>query len=217
MTDLHNHCPAEDNCPWFAEVLALRQTVVTDPLTSLFNVRHFKETLPQEMERTRRNHSPTALLMLDLDHFKHVNDTYGHEAGNQVLKCVAAIIKHNTRTLDTACRYGGEEFVLILPSTHLAMAVNVGERIIQDIRQTDITLDSGRTIHVTCSVGISVFEHHHPQTQTQLIEHADQHLYAAKQAGRDRVSYDVPKPPESAVNSDERGAISSLFGGSDDD
>ena len=125
-------CPVgESNCCWIDEVQNLQQQVaelselvLTDGLTGLYNLRHFKKVLLAEMDRSKRSGIPTCLVMIDLDHFKDVNDTYGHETGNLVLKNVADILTSELRTTDVVCRYGGEEFVVVFPEHVPAILAN---------------------------------------------------------------------------------------------
>ena len=166
------HCPVgESHCILFDEVTTLRKQVVTDPLTGLFNVRHFRKSLEHELERTRRTGMTTALIMVDLDHFKNINDTWGHESGNQVLQTVAQLLQDQTRKLDICCRYGGEEFAVILPSTELMLARQVAERCLNALRETVIPLDE-TDLQVTASIGVAVADNS-AQTAESLIENAD--------------------------------------------
>jgi diguanylate cyclase (GGDEF)-like protein len=204
-------CPVgESHCVLFDEVATLRKQVVTDPLTGLFNVRHFRKSLEHELERTRRTGMTTALMMVDLDHFKSVNDTWGHEAGNQVLQTVAQLLKDQTRKLDICCRYGGEEFAVILPSTELMLARQVAERCLNALRETVIPLDE-TALQVTASIGVAVADNS-AQTAESLIENADECMYEAKKGGRNQVVSKRPQPSESAVSIDERDALRGLFG-----
>ncbi len=123
-------------CPNAEIIKELKLKVITDPLTGLFNSAYLRTALANEIERSQRTYVPTALLMLDLDHFKQVNDTYGHEAGNAVLVQTAKLIQVNTRQLDIQCRYGGEEFAIVLPSTERFLAIQVAERIRESIADT---------------------------------------------------------------------------------
>ena len=157
-------CPVgESSCCWIDEIQNLRQQiadlselVLTDGLTGLYNFRHFKMVLQAEMDRSKRSGIPTCLVMIDLDHFKAINDTYGHEAGNMVLKHVADILTSELRTTDVICRYGGEEFVVIFPETQLNLAVKVADRIRETIADTPVTSEAG-DIFVTASMGASVY------------------------------------------------------------
>ena len=129
-------CPVgESSCEWLDEVESLRlkidelsDLVSTDALTGLFNFRHFKTVLQAEMDRSKRSGIPTSLVLVDADHFKNVNDTYGHEIGNQALKHLTKILKNEVRTTDIVCRYGGEEFAIVFPETHLNLAVKVAAK-----------------------------------------------------------------------------------------
>jgi diguanylate cyclase (GGDEF)-like protein len=205
------HCPVgESHCILFDEVTTLRKQVVTDPLTGLFNVRHFRKSLEHELERTRRTGMTTALIMVDLDHFKNINDTWGHESGNQVLQTVAQLLRDQTRKLDICCRYGGEEFAVILPSTELMLARQVAERCLNALRETVIPLDE-TDLQVTASIGVAVADNS-AQTTESLIENADECMYEAKRGGRNQVVSKRPQPSESAVSADERDALRGLFG-----
>ncbi|WP_301378235.1 MULTISPECIES: GGDEF domain-containing protein [Thalassolituus] len=205
------HCPVgESHCILFDEVTILRKQVVTDPLTGLFNVRHFRKSLEHELERTRRTGMTTALIMVDLDHFKNINDTWGHESGNQVLQTVAQLLQDQTRKLDICCRYGGEEFAVILPSTELMLARQVAERCLNALRETVIPLDE-TDLQVTASIGVAVADNS-AKTAESLIENADECMYEAKRGGRNQVVSKRPQPSESAVSADERDALRGLFG-----
>ena len=204
-------CPVgESHCVLFDEVATLRKQVVTDPLTGLFNVRHFRKSLEHELERTRRTGMTTALVMVDLDHFKSVNDTWGHEAGNLVLQTVAQLLQDQTRKLDICCRYGGEEFAVILPSTVPMLARQVAERCLNALRNTLIPLES-TDLQVTASIGVAVADNS-SQTSDRLIEDADECMYDAKKGGRNQVVSKRPQPSQSAVSIDERDALRGLFG-----
>jgi diguanylate cyclase (GGDEF)-like protein len=157
-----------------------------DALTGLFNRRHFQDMLTTELERTRRSPSPTSLIIVDIDRFKRINDTYGHTTGDQVLRQVAGRVGLGLRRPDTACRYGGEEFTILLPSSDARSARNVAERLRADI-ETITTTESGEPLSITASLGVAtipVGERWDPDT---LINRADQALYAAKKGGRNRV------------------------------
>jgi diguanylate cyclase (GGDEF)-like protein len=209
-------CPLDEpDCPWLEEVQALRRRVgqleeliARDPLTGLYNVRHLQEVLPAMLERTRRNHRPLCLIMLDLDHFKQVNDTWGHEVGNLALRQTARILSAQVRIVDTVCRYGGEEFVVILPDTGLRAAVRIAERIRQAIAEAPVEHPGGH-FQMTVSMGLEI---HRPQDEIDpegLIEAADKLLYQAKQAGRNRVCHrDIDEvEPDSGVSREERDAL----------
>ncbi|MEW6220687.1 MAG: GGDEF domain-containing protein, partial [Thermodesulfobacteriota bacterium] len=171
-----------------AELAQLRELSRTDPLTGLANVRRLQEGLRAELDRVGRTRLPLGLIMTDIDHFKAVNDTYGHETGNEALCTVAGIIRSQIRSIDTAARYGGEEFAIILPATGLARAKTVAERLRRAVRATAITAADGRRFGITASFGVAVASPGQDLAPEALISRADQELYRAKAAGRDRVS-----------------------------
>jgi two-component system cell cycle response regulator len=209
-------CPVgESQCPVIDRVKRLslqagelEAQVRTDPLTGLYNMRHLAEALDNEMERTRRSFQPTALIMLDLDHFKKVNDTYGHEVGNLVLKQTARQINTHLRKLDQGCRYGGEEFALILPNTRLEKAIEVAERLRQLREAEPVELPDGQTFSVTASLGVSMFSGGEFLTRQEFIADADRYLYQAKNAGRNRVMAPKRKRAvDTEVTLDEKRAL----------
>jgi diguanylate cyclase (GGDEF)-like protein len=196
--------------PWANELLSLREQVITDPLTGLFNVRYFRSALEMEIERTVRSAIPTSLMMIDLDHFKQVNDVWGHEVGNQVLKLTARLIQQATRQLDFHCRYGGEEFVVILPSTSLLLASQVAERLRQQIEKSEI-VTADKSFKVTASIGLSVRLAHERGGISDLINAADDCLYQAKSLGRNQVFFPRVEREEAAVSGDEKTALMGMF------
>lgn len=198
-------------CPNTAIVEELKLQVVTDPLTGLFNSAYLRTALATELERSERTLIPTALIMLDLDHFKKVNDEHGHEAGNAVLIQTAKLIQVNTRQLDIQCRYGGEEFAIILPSTERFLAIQVAERLKDSIADTVVEYN-GQQVQVSASIGLAFYKVGGTKDVGALIEKADQYLYQAKQQGRNQVCYEVlEKEASSAVSQDEKAALHGLF------
>ena len=162
---------------------ALQKLSVTDGLTGLYNRRRLMETLDAEAERSQRGAGPFTVLMADVDHFKKYNDTHGHQAGDEVLTRVAAILKEVTRQVDCAARYGGEEFVVLLPQTPMEGAAEVAERLRDRVRAAGAK--SGEP--VTVSVGVAEFPKN-GDTPQAIIAAADAALYRAKADGRDRVA-----------------------------
>jgi diguanylate cyclase (GGDEF)-like protein len=163
-----------------------RQASLTDSLTGLWNRRYLHQRLEEEMSRTERHGSPLACVMLDLDHFKSINDTHGHAAGDQVLKEVAVIMRRHIRKSDIAVRYGGEEFVLVLFSNNSHGASTVAERIRSDVEGHDIQVGDQK-IRVTTSIGVTSFPEPGVTTSDELMRRADAALYRAKEAGRNTV------------------------------
>ncbi len=215
ITASRPQCPVgETQCPIVEEVVQLRQQVITDPLTGLFNVRYFRTALAQELERTERTLLPTALIMLDLDHFKQVNDTWGHEVGNLVLQQTARLIRDSTRKLDIHCRYGGEEFAIILPSTERPLAIQVARRLCENIASTPLQCD-GQPLNITASLGLALCDASHPWPADRLLNEADKLLYQAKHNGRNQVCYPPLAENLSAVTSAEKDLLHDLFGGAD--
>lgn len=158
----------------------------TDALTGLLNRRAFEDRIKVEHQRSQRYGKAFSLMMLDIDHFKKVNDTYGHVAGDAVLKSLAAILTQQVRDIDSVARFGGEEFVIILPETDGSGAKIMAERIRKTIAGSPFTLPDGVKIDVTVSIGISCFPHCAINTEA-LLERADQALYLAKNSGRNQV------------------------------
>jgi diguanylate cyclase (GGDEF)-like protein len=181
----------------------LQEQAISDPLTGLYNRRYLNEFLPRELARSARSNMPVAVLLIDLDHFKRVNDSRGHEAGDIVLNAVGNLLRGNVRGSDIACRYGGEEFALILPDTGAEAAMRRAE----DIRLAISTLNlihAGRSLgKVTASFGIAVFPEHAQDTD-DLLRVADIALYAAKGAGRDRIVVGHRKKGEASYPEERR-------------
>lgn len=189
-------CPVgESSCEWLDEIERLRNQILelsdlvsTDALTGLFNFRHFKTILQAEMDRSKRSGIPTSLVLVDLDHFKSVNDTYGHEVGNRALKHVAEILIGEVRTTDIVCRYGGEEFAVIFPETHLNLAVKVADRIRRHVNDSPLPIDDGE-IKLTASMGASVYMKTSILDLVDFVDSVDKYLYEAKQSGRNCICH----------------------------
>lgn len=162
----------------------LREQANRDSLTGLFNRRYLEGTLERELSRCKREAAPLTMLLLDIDHFKLVNDTYGHPAGDEVLRVIARALQESARTEDIVCRYGGEEFLLVLPKMSLAVARSRATRLLEMFRGTTIAFEDSR-IPVTASIGIATVPEHATSVEN-LIRCADQALYRAKSMGRDR-------------------------------
>lgn len=190
-------CPVgEKACEYLNEIAVLRrevnsltELVRTDALTGLFNFRFFNETLTLEMERTRRGTQPLSMILLDIDHFKKFNDQWGHEVGNHALVQIADITKVAVRKLDFACRFGGEEFVILLPNTDLRQAVNVAERLREMISITQLKVSEQESVGITASLGVDEFTSRHSESCEAFIHKVDSWLYKAKHNGRNQVAY----------------------------
>jgi diguanylate cyclase (GGDEF)-like protein len=157
---------------------------ITDALTGVYNRRRFHDVLTSEFERSKRYATPFSIIMLDIDHFKSINDNYGHQAGDTVLKEIADLLLKSIREIDTASRYGGEEFVLILPNTKKQDAINLAERIRNTIEKNSFS--SIKNCVITASIGISGVPDADIDTEDKLIRCADFALYRAKRNGRNR-------------------------------
>ncbi len=164
----------------------LYNKAVRDGLTGLHNKRYFLERFEQEFTWAVRNDRSLSVLVLDLDHFKNINDTHGHDAGDEVLRRVAARIGACIRREDILARFGGEEFVLLLRETDAARALEVAQRIVEAVRATSVA-HGGDAISVTVSAGLAHTREPSVETCADLFARADRRLYAAKLAGRDRV------------------------------
>ena len=165
------------------EVAALNELSLTDALTGVPNRRSFQDRLVDEFRRAQRYDDPLALVLLDLDHFKTINDTYGHPEGDVVLREVAARLRHCVRETDFIARYGGEEFALLLPKTMLGGALTVAERVRSDLAALEF-----HDRQVTASLGISIFPNHAITSADALVRTADDALYTAKREGRNKVA-----------------------------
>jgi diguanylate cyclase (GGDEF)-like protein len=200
-----------------AEVEQLTDLVSKDTLTGLSNYRHFTNIVKQEMERSRRTGQPTSLIIIDVDHFKKVNDNWGHEVGNVALKLISSCIVKSIRQLDIACRYGGEEFVVIFPSTDTATSIRVAERIRAAIENTPliINLDDGpEPIQhtLTVSIGVSIYPGKLDNDDWhKLVERADNKLYEAKLNGRNQVCFGKTDAKLQQVSENERAALFDIF------
>lgn len=174
---------------------ALRNQSIIDPLTGLFNRRYLEEILEREVRRASRSEQSLGLMMLDLDYFKKFNDTYGHDAGDTVLREVAQFLKHSVRAEDIVCRFGGEEFVLILPLADSRITQARAERIRSKLHDLTILHEEKSLGLVTMSVGVAVLPEN-GQSSKSLLEAADAALYQAKREGRDRVIVAVAQATE---------------------
>lgn len=165
---------------------ALREQAIRDPLTGLFNRRYLDETLPRELHRCRRNGEPLTVAMLDLDYFKKFNDDYGHEAGDTVLRAVGGLLQRFLRSDDLACRYGGEELVLILPGATLSTAQGRMEELRQAVMQLHLQHRDNELPAITVSIGLAMAEPEETDA-CALLSRADAALYQAKEQGRNRI------------------------------
>jgi diguanylate cyclase (GGDEF)-like protein len=168
-----------------------RMTII-DGLTQAYNKRYFIENLEKEIPRCTRHQRPLSLVMFDIDHFKKINDKVGHQAGDEVLREVAARIKAELRVNDALGRFGGEEFVVLLSDAEPVDAASVAERIRASIAEQPLTLNSGATLGVTVSIGIATLIEPDrtdaiETTAQKFVARADQALYQAKAGGRNRV------------------------------
>ncbi len=165
---------------------ALREQAVRDPLTGLFNRRYLDEALPRERARARRDRTPIGLVLIDIDHFKKINDTYGHGAGDTVLRSIGALLRASVRTSDIACRYGGEEFLLVLPTATAEATHQRAELICATLKQVRLEYGGEALPPITVSAGITLLQPSDDGIDAALTR-ADNALYAAKAAGRDRI------------------------------
>jgi diguanylate cyclase (GGDEF)-like protein/PAS domain S-box-containing protein len=165
---------------------ALQQQSVRDPLTGLYNRRYLEESLAREIQKAQRQGHSLGVLMVDLDHFKLVNDRYGHEAGDKVLREMGKVFGRHTRTGDIVCRFGGEEFTILLPDASSEIATKRAEQIREAARNTQVQVGLSVLEPVTLSIGIAVLPGHGTSSE-ELLQAADAALYRAKKEGRDRV------------------------------
>ena len=173
--------------------ISLTEQAMRDPLTHLFNRRHLVETLEREFARADREHTQIGLVMLDVDHFKRINDTYSHKAGDLVLQALGSLLLSQVRTSDFPCRYGGEEFLVVLPTASLDATVRRAEEWRATVENMKVDI-GGREISVTISVGVAEYPLH-GSTPGDILAWADSALYNAKKIGRNCVS-SAGHPPE---------------------
>ncbi|MCE5262320.1 MAG: sensor domain-containing diguanylate cyclase [Deltaproteobacteria bacterium] len=166
----------------------LRNLAITDPLTGAYNRRHFLEELQQEMDRSDRYSHPFALIMFDIDHFKEVNDRFGHEAGDRVLRELAEMVRKRVRSTDLLARWGGEEFMILLPNTTLPPAATLAQDLLKQMQEGAFS-EIGR---ITASFGVAV--HRPGEGIDALLTRVDDLMYQAKRKGRSRLACD-PDPP----------------------
>jgi diguanylate cyclase (GGDEF)-like protein len=157
-----------------------------DPLTGLYNRRYLEETIARELPRARRHGESIGAIVMDLDHFKRLNDTHGHDAGDYVLARVGEMLRHSTRGSDIACRLGGEEFAIVLPGASVEVARRRAEQMRQSLEALDLAFEGKPLGRLTLSAGVAALQPHQPDWP-QVMQRADRALYAAKQAGRNRV------------------------------
>ncbi len=200
-----------DNAPpgspaWMQSLVdGLCQLSSKDPLTGLMNRRQFEAVLDQELDRSARAGDTGMLLLLDIDHFKKINDQYGHPVGDLVIRKVAETLDHTVRPMDTVARIGGEEFAAILPSCAPSSGFAVAERVRKTIENLRIEITPGHFIQVTVSLGGAFVQQWVRSTRTLWMERADQQLYRAKHSGRNQTC--VETPPQSEVSAEERGLL----------
>lgn len=183
----------------------LSELSLKDPLTGLFNRRYFQSVLLREIEMVARSGESALLLMLDIDHFKSVNDQHGHPAGDAVLQLVAKTLAGCVRPMDTVARFGGEEFVIILPSCQGQYGQQVAERIREAVSALKIQLNSGVTLRITISIGGAFAPRWVRSTSELWIDRADIELYRAKSEGRNRVC--IEAQPMLAVSAEEKNLL----------
>jgi len=166
---------------------SLKNQSICDPLTGLFNRRYMEESLEREFSRANRSKTTVAIIMMDIDHFKRFNDTFGHQAGDTLLRSLGDLLKRNTRGQDIACRYGGEEFAIVLSDSNLAGALQRAGILRQQVKQLSVEYAGQLLGAVSVSIGVALFPDH-GTTMGDVLRASDQALYCAKREGRDRVS-----------------------------
>nr|WP_233167594.1 GGDEF domain-containing protein [Xylophilus sp. ASV27] len=201
----------ESPCGYLQGVIdGLCELSLRDPLTGLSNRRQFQAMLEREIDRVARSGEFALLLMLDIDHFKVVNDTYGHQAGDQVLQAVARLLSSCIRPMDMLARYGGEEFAVVLPGCQAAFGRMVAERIRADLEATPLRISPSLELNVTVSIGGAFAQPWIRSTALLWIDRADHQLYRAKAQGRNRVC--LEEPPNSTVSAEEKSFLFGLGG-----
>jgi diguanylate cyclase (GGDEF)-like protein len=198
--------PGRDDPAWLQAVLdALCDLSSRDALTGLANRRQFELALAREIDRVARAGEPALLLMIDIDHFKRVNDLHGHLVGDRVIQAVASRLIECVRPMDTVARYGGEEFAIILPNCPPTFGHAVAERIRGCIEQQPATTEAGLPISVTISLGGAFAPQWVRSTAPLWLARADRQLYRAKTEGRNRTC--LEQPPDSQVSAEEKSLL----------
>lgn len=196
---------------WLQTVIdRLCEISLRDGLTGLANSRYFAGALEQEVSRVSRSGEIALLLLIDLDNFKAINDRNGHPTGDQALRAVADILARHMRPMDTAARYGGDEFAVILPNCRPGTGLTIAERIRDQVEQSAIQTQDGTLLRLTISIGGAHVSPWSKLDAKEVLEKADRELYRAKALGRNRVSMDVPEPR--SVSSDEKRQLLDSFG-----
>jgi diguanylate cyclase (GGDEF)-like protein len=165
----------------------LEEIAITDELTKIFNRRHFFDLAENEIERAKRYNHPVSIILVDADHFKNINDSYGHLVGDQILINLANFLQENIRRIDILARYGGEEFIILMPETECKNAENSAERIRKLVETSPMT-KGGIDVKITISIGIACWDGKGNMALDSLLAHADYALYQSKEYGRNRVS-----------------------------
>ncbi|MBW8329267.1 MAG: GGDEF domain-containing protein [Thiobacillus sp.] len=198
--------PGESPLRYLQRVVnGLCELSLRDPLTGLGNRRHFRSVLERSIEIVARSGESVLLLLLDIDHFKNINDTHGHLVGDQVLQAVANCLAGCVRPMDTVVRYGGEEFAMVLPNCRPACGRTVAERIRRAIESLSIAATPQTSLQVTISIGGAYAPEWVRSTADLWIERADMQLYRAKSNGRNQVYLDLPQ--EISVSAEEKGLL----------
>jgi diguanylate cyclase (GGDEF)-like protein len=178
-------------------IKSVQELTITDECTGLYNLRHFDNVLPHEMARCERLPALLSLIFVDLDHFKLVNDQYGHQVGSQLLAAVGATIKSQVRSIDKTFRYGGDEFIVLLPDTGKLKAVEVANRLLSTLRKTSHAISPTIRLNIRASIGVSSYPEDGRSAQ-ELVRAADARMYGVKGASRDGVAFSGKAKPRPA-------------------
>ena len=215
----------KDDCHFYSDMVELQkevdfltEQVRTDALTGLYNFRFFKDTIELEMERTRRGTQTLSMILLDIDHFKKFNDKWGHEIGNHALIHVSNLIRLAVRKLDYPCRFGGEEFIILLPNTDLCQAISVAERLREMLEGTPLAIGEQAEVIVTGSFGVDQFSAIMSDSVEGFIQRVDELLYQAKHKGRNFVAHPELAAPvvHESVTAEEKSALFDMLNDDND-